>query len=236
MTSLAPPRARQASVAAPLLSLLAQPSDDAVDGLTFIQQRICAEPAPGQYLMTGATGLTARRAASCLLVPRPGDTVLLATVPSGTTAHIIAILERSDREGGTLALPGDTRIDSAKGTLALHADALALQGRKSLQIDTARFALASLSAHTTVKHWQGVFDTLEAQATSLQLVAKTLSSKVGRLISRSLEALRLVDGLDETRAGRHRTAVRETYRVQADHITARARGFVDIDGEKINLG
>ncbi len=70
----------------------------------------------------------------------------------------------------------------------------------------------------------------------IEYAAKTLSSKVGRLLSRALESFRSVDGLDETRAGRSRTTVRDDHRLKAGHITAQAKGFVKIDGQKIDLG
>lgn len=177
----------------------------------------------------------ARRAFSCLVEPQAGDLVLLSIDTEGSS-HVLAILQRPGAQDADLALPGGGAIQAREGEVRLRADALRLESRERLALHTGHLELAALSASTTVKHWQGWFDTLEARAVRIECAAKTLSSKVGRLLSRTLESFRSVEGLDETRAGRSRTTVRDGHQLRAGHITARAEGFVKIDGQKIDLG
>ena len=178
----------------------------------------------------------AQRALSCLIEPQAGDLVLLALDPAHGQAHILAVLDRPGSQDADLTLPGGGAIHTRDGEVRIGARSLQLDGRENLALTTGRLELAAVSASTTVKHWQGWFDTLEARAVSIECAAKTLSSKVGRLLSRSLESFRSVEGLDETRAGRSRTVVRDDHRLKAGHITAQAEGFVKIDGQKIDLG
>ncbi len=181
-------------------------------------------------------GPVARRALSCLIEPQAGDLVLLALDPADGQAHILAILERPGSQDADLALPGGGAIRTRDGEVRIGARSLQLDGREGLALTTGRLDVAAVSASTTVKHWQGWFDTLEAYAVSIEYSAKTLSARLGRLLSRSLESFRSVEGLDETRVGRSRTRVRDDHRLEASHITARADGFVKIDGQKIDLG
>ncbi len=178
---------------------------------------------------------SARRAVSCLIEPRTGDLVLLMLDPVDT-AYVLAVLERPGAQDAELSLPGGSMIYARDGEMALSAHTLKLEGRESVGLDAGKLAVTAASASTTVKHWQGWFDTLEAYAVSIEYSAKTLSARLGRLLSRSLESFRSVEGLDETRAGRSRTRVRDDHRLEAGHITARADGFVKIDGQKIDLG
>ena len=181
-------------------------------------------------------GPVARRALSCLIEPQAGDLVLLALDPAHVHGHVLAVLERPGPQDADLTLPGGGAILARDGEVALRAPSLRLEGREGIALDTGTLKVAAVSASTTVKHWQGWFDTLEAYAVSIEYSAKTLSARLGRLLSRSLESFRFVEGLDETRAGRSRTRVRDDHRLEAGHINARADGFVKIDGQKIDLG
>ncbi|HUH41403.1 MAG TPA: DUF3540 domain-containing protein [Castellaniella sp.] len=179
---------------------------------------------------------SARRALSCLIEPLVGDQVLLALDPAGMTGHVLAVLERPGAQDATLALPGGARLRTQDGALQLCARSVQLEGEQDIALNTGMLKVTALSAATTVKHWQGWFDTIEAQAISIGYTAKALSSRVGRIFSRALESVRSVEGLDETRAGRSRTVVQQQHELRAGHINARAEGFVKIDGQKIDLG
>ncbi len=190
----------------------------------------------GVFLLEDPACPQARQAYSCLIEPRAGDTVLLSHDPAQDGGHILAILERPGPQDSSLNLPGGGHIHSRDCEVCWQTRSLQLAGRETLSLQTGHLDVAAVSANTTVKHWQGWFDTLEAHAVRIEYAAKTLSSKVGRLLSRALESFRSVDGLDETRAGRSRTTVRDDHRLKAGHITAQAKGFVKIDGQKIDLG
>lgn len=213
-----------------------------------------------RLLVSDPDCLWATPAFSCLVQPQPGDTVLLALDPDDGTGHVLHILERPGLQDADLNLPGggtlrshegaiqlearEIRVDGGEG-VSLHsgrdlsldgAQGIRLNSARRVSLDAADISMHAVTAQTTIKHWQGWFDTLEARAVSIEYAAKTLSAKIGRLLSRSLESFRSVKGLDETRAGRSRTTVRDHHEIRAGHVTARAEGFVKIDGKKIDLG
>src|SRR5690606_26530368 len=117
---------------------------------------------------------------SCLIEPQAGDLVLLALDPAHGQAHILAVLDRPGSQDADLTLPGGGAIHTRDGEVRIGARSLQLDGRENLALTTGRLELAAVSASTTVKHWQGWFDTLEARAVSIECAAKTLSSEVGR--------------------------------------------------------
>lgn len=178
----------------------------------------------------------AQQAFSCLITPKVADLVLLSPGLAGQPAYILAILQRTDPHQATLVLPGGTQLQSDTTGLQLHAKNLSLGSQDALSLRSGQLDITAVSAQTRIAHWQGWFDSLQTHAVSIQYGAKTLSATLGRLISRSMESFRSVQGLDENRVGRSSTVVQDHHQLQAGHITARATGFVKIDGQKIDLG
>lgn len=177
-----------------------------------------------------------RLAASCLLAPEPGDTVLITHAEHAAPAYILAVLERARPQAAELNLPGGNTLSSNSQGLTLHSQTLNLNTAGKLQMNSSEVDINAASGSMRVKHWQGWFDTAETHAVNVKFTAKTLSSQVGRLIQRLVESFRRTEGLDETRAGRVHVSAQDHHHVNAGHITHTARGFVKIDGSKIDLG
>lgn len=70
----------------------------------------------------------------------------------------------------------------------------------------------------------------------VRLVAEKLEVAARSVFERFVEATRWVRGAWQLRAGRMRTRVEETYRLQAGRIVEHAEEDVKIDGQKIHLG
>lgn len=62
----------------------------------------------------------ARRAPSCLLVPRIGDVVLTCVAGARGEAHIVAVLESGAASPTVLELPPSTTIVAPRGTLSIR--------------------------------------------------------------------------------------------------------------------
>lgn len=74
------------------------------------------------------------------------------------------------------------------------------------------------------------------RAPSVSILAQGLKVAAQSVIERFEQARRWVTGTSEVHAGRSRTVVDESYRIQAGRIVERADGDVKIDGRKIRLG
>ncbi|QIM48535.1 DUF3540 domain-containing protein [Pusillimonas sp. DMV24BSW_D] len=188
------------------------------------------------FLLSHPEILKARLAASCLLTPEAGDTVLVSHATGHNTGFILAILQRNDPDSGSLNLPGGAQLHTNQAGVELQTQNLHLNSAFQLQLNSGTLDINALSSTIKVKHWQGWFDTVESCAVNASFTAKTFSSQVGRLIQRLKESFRRIDGLEETRAGRVRVSVDDHHHIEAGHITHTAKGFVKIDGKKIDLG
>lgn len=189
------------------------------------------------FLLDHAQFSQAQAAASCLLEPAVGDTVLITHAEDDASCYILAILQRpAQAESGHLKLPGGNQIASDTEGLRLQANSLSLNAASRLDLSTAQLNINAVSAGVSIKHWQSWFDTVESCAVNVRFTAKTLSSQVGRLIQRLMESFRKVEGVDETRAQRIRVTAQNQHQIDAGHLTHTARGFVKIDGKQIDLG
>lgn len=189
------------------------------------------------FLLDHSRFSQAQAAASCLLEPVAGDTVLITHADNGAPCYILAILQRgAQADSGHLRLPGGNQLASDAEGLRLQANSLSLNAASQLDLNSAGLNINAVSAGVNIKHWQGCFDTIESHAVNVRFTAKTLSSQVGRMIQRLMESFRKTEGLDETRAGRVRVSAQDHHHVDAGHLTHTARGFVKIDGKKIDLG
>ena len=70
----------------------------------------------------------------------------------------------------------------------------------------------------------------------VEISAKKLSVYAEAVMERFTDVTRWVKNAFQIRAGRMRASVEGEYRVHADRINEYAKGAVNIDGEKINLG
>lgn len=178
----------------------------------------------------------AKSAASCLIQPEIGDEVLVCHSTDEAPAYILAVLKRKMPNESLLRIPGGASIHVDSGKLAIHAKEVSLQGKERVQVDSAHLAINTEKTELKMKHLHAWFDLVESYTLQANLVAKNMTSTVGRLLQRAKESFRWVDELDETRAGRIRVKVDGRYQMQTEHTTIQAEGIVKIDGQKIDLG
>jgi hypothetical protein len=172
-----------------------------------------------------ATGERALRAESCLLQPELGDTVLVCSgvvVGVTTVSYVLAVLSRTDPQQGALMLPGGATLTADNGSLSIAARQIDLAGQQALKLQAPQLAITAVQASMTFN--------------SLNTIAQTITTTVGRLLQRATDSFRWTQNLDESRAGRMRLQVSERLHIKAKHASMIAEGQVKIDGEKIDLG
>lgn len=178
----------------------------------------------------------ARVAASCLVMPEIGDTILVCDTGSELSAYILAVLIRATPSAGIIMLPGGASFEAEAGNLQIQARSLAMQASKDLQMASPKVSLNALVAEVRVRNLSGWYETVQTHAGKVRLLAQSLTSNVGRILQQAKESFRWTEKTDETRAGRVRIKAEGHYSVQSRHTTMHAEGVVRIDGEKIDLG
>ena len=180
--------------------------------------------------------ISAKRAASCLLAPAPGDMVLVA-VTAKDQAYVLAVLEREEGAPGKIAVEGDLHIDVRHGqfrvkadegvTLASSRDVSVVSSGVNVRAITSEIALQSLSFLSTV---------VRAEVDKAKLLAGSFDSVMERLSQRVKRAYRVVEESDHLRAERVDYAATETMSLHGANTVVTAEELVKLDGEQIHVG
>lgn len=193
--------------------------------------------------------LRAVRAADCLLTPCPGDRVLLLLDPR--TCYILHVLERADVNAeATLLLPSRTSVRTAQprppapcssaeyaegGVLRLVSDNVHVAGNQiDLHAEKLTAQAGTLSFTATAMRFAG--RTLVRSFATAHSLFTHVFEKAQRVMNHYGNAVRTVDGLDESRAGRQRLTIRDSLRIRSGSASLRAEETVDVDGKHINIG
>ena len=204
--------------------------------------QLCAEPVQGRATVlavahngpvcmctvrTRQGDLTARQAASCLLVPRTGDQVWLAgDLEQGI--YVAAILERHELVAEQIRLPAGSSIEATSGALTLRADSLHLAGAQlTVQVDAAALCAQKVT---------GVGRDVVWSFGRIKVISELLESFADRLVQFSRWSQRTVDGLDQVRSTHIDYRAEQTLQLQAENLIANASNLVKVDGEQIHLG
>lgn len=175
----------------------------------------------------------ARRAASCLLAPQPGDRVLVALFPD---AFVVSVLERRDAGRAEMTFEGDVAI-RASGRLDLTS-------ASGVGITTPRRAtLTSEELEIRARHGNLVFNTLSALASaatvhfvSLGAIVDACSLSAQTIHQRLRRAYRFVEEYDQLLSKHIDYRAEQTVQLRGEHTAVVARGVARMDGEQVHIG
>ena len=188
--------------------------------------RACDED--GFEVHCGALRARAKRAASCLLEPAPGDSV--ACLRAGPQAlWVLAVLQRAAAaQPQVLRLAGDTRIEVEQGALELQAPRIALSGRQ-LEVSAHEAKMAVDSAELVGRH-------LRVTGSVLKLVGSVLSSVMDRVNHYSRHYLRTTEGIDRVAATHVEREASQLLRLSGEHALVNGEKLVKARGGQIHFG
>lgn len=161
----------------------------------------------------GAERWCCPRAASCLLEPGVGDTVLVAG-PQPETLYLIAVITQADASRSRIVAEGDLVIGSRHGRLSLQAPALRLHAREA-EVELAELRVTALVA---------------------RFVGRTLETVLDRLSVLARSSFRLTEEVEQVRAGQIDMQATETMRLHAKNTLVTSKALVKVDAEQIHMG
>ncbi|NDJ56385.1 DUF3540 domain-containing protein [Enterobacteriaceae bacterium 4M9] len=174
-------------------------------------------------------GWTCRRAASCLLTPELGDTVLIVQ-SDNDTLWLLAVLERASPENlSHIGVNGSLCISTIGGSLTLESERqLALSGqdlqmtaeRGRCAIDTLEFEGEEVSARVGIGRWVG--NRCESVWQTVTQLSQTL--------------FRQVKQTEHVRAGQLDYQAEDYLRLHARNTLISAKDITRIDSEQIHVG
>ena len=184
----------------------------------------------------GAGEFEAACAASCLLQPKEGDEVLVAT----TTDHrryVLAILEKADATSSELELQGDVTIRAKSGRLCLATtEALDMVSPKEISMTTDRFGLRAASASVFTSGLTYVGDWISSDVHKMKSKIGALDLIADRMSQRLKRSYRIIEDLEHVRAGQLDISAKKNLRMHAKNALITALSLVKVDGEQIHMG
>jgi hypothetical protein len=175
----------------------------------------------------------ARRAASCLLQPEPGDRVLVGLVPE---PWILAVLERDESRPAEVAFEGDAVLRSRTGRLDLRAPEVKLTAGDAVTLAARKLGLQGGAAEVVVDRLEVRGRAATACFDEVGLVARLCDRVAERVTERAARVFRFVSELDQLRAHRFDHRAEKSAQIKAEQLAIVARQVAKIDGEQVHIG
>lgn len=178
-------------------------------------------------VVAGDVEADVRRAASCLLVPEAGDTVVCAQL-APAELWVLSVLEREAGSTRVLHSQGPTQLLVEGGEFELTSEAIALKSE--------RFLLASPQAEVINDDLTFVGQKVRMVAGAVRVVGATLSTVFDRVTAFSKQYLRTTDGLDRVNADHVELEAEQLLRVSGEHALIDGEKLVKARGGQIHFG
>ncbi|RZL65868.1 MAG: DUF3540 domain-containing protein [Variovorax sp.] len=207
----------------PLIQMCAMPVP--VQGVARVLE---ASPDGEHFRIEAPQGaLSARRAASCLLLPEVGDRVWF-TGDLAQGLYLSVVLERQESAPARTRLPAGGRLESADGQLQLCAGRLALDADTLvLRAGEAAASLGTVSVTGREASW--AFG-------RIKLIADQFESFCDRVQQFARWSQRSVDGLDQVHSRHIDYRAEQTLQLQGQNVVVNATHLMKVDGEQIHMG
>ena len=177
----------------------------------------------------------ARLASSCLLLPAPGDEVLVCRLEE--RAWILAVLERAQEGPAVLRNRTDLVFQSTDGCVKIEGgQGVQVETQGECKISAGRLRMSSRLLEVVNEKLSWVGNRLEGRFRSLRMVGDTIDSVVNRLFQRARFARREIEGLEQVRCAKLDYSAESTMRLHARHVMTLADDLAKIDGDQIHLG
>lgn len=180
--------------------------------------------------------LRCRRAASCLLLPEPGDTVMVAG-PHDDALYLIAVVAQADSSQTTLAVDGDLRLQSRHGGIAIRgAGAIELQSDTAVASRSPQWTLAAERAQCTVSELDYQGAEVRFSVLVSRFVGRACEVVLDRLHLLTRSSFRITEEVEQVRAGQIDMQASRTLRLHAKNTLVTSKELVKVDAEQIHMG
>ena len=181
--------------------------------------------------------LDASRAASCLVAPTAGDTVLVAEA-SGR-AWVLAVLSRADQDAVATRIEadGDLEIVAPRGRVTVAArDGIEAVTAAAAKLSARELSVQARVASLMVDAAEIVGGAVNAAVDRWALQAGTATTVAERLVQRARLAVREVAELDQVRAGVLRITGKDAVQVHGKLVALTADDLAKVDAAQIHMG
>jgi hypothetical protein len=185
----------------------------------------------------GGATIVARRAASCLLEPGPGDQVLVAL--SDRASFVLAVLVQAPRPtpGGVLSLEGDVTLRSRQGKVAIVAnEGIHITSASEIGLNAPDLNIRSLKTTIFSESLSYIGRRIDTEVERIKLAARAIDSAVDRVSARVKRSFRTVEEMEQVRAKELDIVVEGNASIHGENALVSADKLVKVDGEQVHLG
>ena len=177
----------------------------------------------------------ARRAPSCLVLPEPGDLVLVASLDAG--AFVIAILDRAPGRAATISVDGDLAIKLPTGSFTVTAqEGIEIAAEEKLEITAATLEVEAARGEIHAGEASLVAALVKSEIERVKVIARSVESVFGLVTERVKRAYRKIEEFEQVRADRIDYQAKRTLSLHGENTILTAEELVKVDGEQIHLG
>ena len=178
----------------------------------------------------------ARRAASCLLAPQPGDEVLISG-PDPSRVYLIAVTVQAVSAGTVLETQGDLVLRSQGGNVRVEsAGDVTLQGRDAVHVRTPEYSVDADEERHAAKRIRMVAEQLHATIGETRLVGRNYEAVLDRMTLMARVSMRSVSDVDQVRAGSIDFQAEQSARLHASYTLVTGADLVKVDAKQIHMG
>lgn len=188
-----------------------------------------------QYMILSSAGMVAAKpAASCLLKPQHGDSVLLSFV--GQTCYILAVLEQAT-DNATLEVKGDMTLTTKTGKIALSAnEEVTLSSAKQVSQVAPTTSVLCEQHHVTAQKVSTTCQTAQLHSDDIHVNAKRSHAIIGEVYQKAQQVVRWVEKVETLNIGNLMQNVRNTLSSRSKNASITAKKDIKVDGERIHMG
>jgi len=198
--------------------------------------QVVARVRSGYAISLGNRRIRAKKAASCLLLPRRNDRVLVA-IEDGGEAYVLAVLEQGDPASSELELHGDTTLNAVSGRLRVASkEGVDIVSPKDVSVTAHGFKLRAAAASLLVDTLEHFGSRVLADVQQLRAKAATIDTVAERVSQRAKRVYRTVEDLEQVRVGQLDISAKHNLRLHAKNALLTALSLVKVDGEQIHMG
>lgn len=180
--------------------------------------------------------LRCQRAASCLLRPEIGDTVLVSG-PDAGRLYLTAVAEQADASLSRVDVEGDLTLASRRGAVSVEsATQLTLRGQQGTTLGGPVLQIDADEAHCRIGRLDYTGEEARATVFSMRVIGRVYEAVVDRLVHLSKSAFRMTEGIDQVHAGQIDYRASEMARLHGKNTVITARDLVKTDAKQIHMG
>jgi Protein of unknown function (DUF3540) len=194
--------------------------------------------ADGQFAIEDEAGglRTCRRAASCLLKPQLGDTVLVSG-PDAYRVFLIAVLEQADAAVSRIEVDGALVLGGNAHPVAIESEGeVRLRSGTRLAMSAEQWSMRAGSADCRTDALRLTAKEVEATTGTAKLFGKVFETVADRIVQMARNTLRIVDEMDQSRVRHLDCKASETVRIHGRHTTVTGQDLVKVDAAQIHMG